>query len=227
MEIAEQAIAGAGWLRRARSCFFVCVAAFVTFMLLGNLLITAAWVWAPDTGATGPRELAGIGNFAVVDDHLWRGAAPSDEGYRQLAARGVTTIVDLRAEEGIDIPEHLQDRYGMKVVRLPMRDGQAPSPRQVDQFLKSVAGSPGRVFVHCGAGVGRTGTMAAAYLVETGQASPFEALRRNLEIGPPSLEQIAFVAGLTPDDAGRPNPVLTFASRVLDGPRRLWVNFTH
>ncbi|WP_406215152.1 hypothetical protein [Streptomyces canus] len=44
------------------------------------------------------------------------------------------------------------------------------------------------MFVHCGAGVGRTGTMAAAYLVKTGEQS--SAVRRNLAVGPPSIEQI-------------------------------------
>jgi hypothetical protein len=48
--------------------------------------------------------------------------------------------------------------------------------------------------------------------------SAFDALRSNLSVGPPSLEQIAFVA----DDGERPDMVITALSRILDGPRRLW-----
>ncbi|HEY3238552.1 MAG TPA: hypothetical protein VGL92_03225, partial [Acidimicrobiia bacterium] len=59
-----------------------------------------------------------------------------------------------------------------------------------------------------------------AYVVATGQADEWTALRRNLSVGPPSLEQLAFVAGL--DDGDRPGPVLVAASRVLDAPRRFW-----
>ncbi|WP_435839803.1 hypothetical protein [Streptomyces canus] len=32
--------------------------------------------------------------------------------------------------------------------------------------------------------------MAAAYLVKTGEQSPASAVRRNLAVGPPSIEQI-------------------------------------
>ena len=81
--------------------------------------------------------------------------------------------------------------------------------------------SPGKVFVHCGAGVGRTGSMVASYLVATGKASPREALEKNLAVGPPSLEQVSYVARLD-GDFDRPNPGLVAVSRFLDAPRRIW-----
>jgi hypothetical protein len=50
-------------------------------------------------------------------------------------------------------------------------------------------------------------------------------MRANLEVGPPSLEQLAFAAGLSPgDDVDRPNPAIVAMSRVLDAPRRIWKN---
>jgi protein-tyrosine phosphatase len=97
-----------------------------------------------------------------------------------------------------------------------------PSRQQVADFLEVVGESPGLVFVHCGAGVGRTGAMAAAYLVATGQASGTEAMMRNLAVGPPSLEQLTFAASLRADDVDKPPSVVVAASRVLDAPRRLW-----
>ncbi len=85
-----------------------------------------------------------------------------------------------------------------------------------------VAAAPGRVFVHCGAGVGRTGTMAAAYLVQIGEQSPVAAVRRNLAVGPPSIEQIYYGLGLGRDRLRQPPFPVVAVSRLMDAPRRLW-----
>ncbi len=199
--------------------------AFVVFMVGGNLAIVVVSQVAsrvvdapalPDT-----VEISGIDNLQAVDAKLLRGAAPSATGYRSLATAGVTTIIDLRAEQDAVRDDARVEDLGMRVVHLPVRDGQVPSQDEVDRVLATVEASPGLVFMHCGAGVGRAGATSAAYLVATGQAAPREALRQNLAVGPPSLEQIAFVAGLA-DGAGRPNPILVGLSRTLDAPRRLW-----
>ena len=63
--------------------------------------------------------------------------------------------------------------------------------------------------------------MVAAYLVRTSETSGIEAVRRNLSVGPPSLEQIAFAATLDRGDADRVPAPLVVVSRVLDAPRRL------
>jgi protein-tyrosine phosphatase len=208
--------------RRARRLpFRVCLVGFVAFMVFGNVAIAGASTWARRTTSipAGP-DVVGVGHFRVVDNRLWRGAAPSSDGYESLAAAGARTVIDLRAEENLHVDEGRLHRLGLERVAIPMRDGQTPTPAQIGQFLAAVEASPGPTFVHCGAGVGRTGTMVAAHLIATGQSDEWTALRRNLAVGPPSLEQLAFVAGL--DDGDRPSPVLVAVSRVLDGPRRIW-----
>lgn len=199
------------------------VIGLLAFLVIGNLLIFAAFQWASrSTAEQYVPNITGIKNLAAVDGQLWRGSAPSPDGYAGLAGHKVTTIVDLRAED-LTVNEELIESLGMNLVRIPLRDGQAPTPDQVETFLSTMKNSSGRVYLHCGAGVGRTGTMAAAYLVSTGQASPMEAVRRNLAVGPPSLEQLAFASSLEGDEVTQVNPVLTFMSRVLDGPRRILV----
>ncbi len=200
----------------------------VVFIAAGNLSILGANLLARAAVDSPPvPQLKGVGNLAAVDQQLWRGGAPSERGYRELADHGVRTIVDLRAEEDIEIDHRLLDRLGIDLVRIPLRDGQAPRAEQVNRFLRVVETSEKRVYVHCGAGVGRTGTMAAAYLVKTGKADAVDALARNLSVGPPSLEQISFVAELGGRGVDTPPAAITLMSRVIDGPRRMWVNLTN
>jgi len=207
---------------RTRRAVIAVFLGFALFLVGGNLTIAAAWKWQSLSAAQSSVNVD-ISNFAVVDAKVWRGAAPGQSGYRELAKKGVQTIVDLRAEDNIVVDESALASQGLRLIRIPMRDGQAPTPSQVQRFLEVVERSPGKVYVHCGAGVGRTGTMVASYLVASGQANGRGAMRRNLAVGPPSLEQLAFASSLRSGKVARVNPAVVAVSRVLDAPRRLWI----
>lgn len=205
--------------RRALKAVALCAAA----ILVGNLAILAASLVAQGSTAKARiHEIPGIDHLEAVDGKLWRGGAPSPAGYRGLAAAGVTTVIDLRAEVGIEPGLDYARSLGLDVVHMPIRDGQTPTIEQVQTFLRVTEQAGGPVFVHCGAGVGRTGTMVGAYLVSTGELNGRGAVRRNLAVGPPSLEQVMFVATLQRGEIARPGPAVRAVSRVLDAPRRTW-----
>ncbi|MGP3982132.1 protein-tyrosine phosphatase family protein [Streptomyces sp. KR80] len=185
--------------------------------VLGTLAATAASRQFEPQGI----RMSGINHFEKVDDRMWRGSAPGRAGYEALADKGFDTVIDLRAENLTAQQIAGPEKAGLKLERIPIRDGQTPTEAQVSRFLRAVEESDGPVFVHCGAGVGRTGSITAAYLVRTEQADAKEAVVRTLAVGPPSPEQIYYVLNLTKEASEQPPLPIQAISRLVDAPRRI------
>ena len=68
---------------------------------------------------------------------------------------------------------------GYKRYSIPLKDFSAPTLDDLKTFLEAVdrAVGQGKLLVHCYAGIGRTGTMAAAYWINKG-LSVNEAMRK-------------------------------------------------
>jgi len=104
-----------------------------------------------------------IDNFGVINDGYYRGAQPKGDDYRDLAALGVKTVIDL-TKDGRDDEQGLVEAAGMKFHRIPMTTTDRPSDAAIAEFLSMVndpANQP--VYVHCQGGRHRTGTMTAVY----------------------------------------------------------------
>jgi protein tyrosine/serine phosphatase len=119
---------------------------------------------------TSPKAVPGIDikNFGQMDDILYRGGQPAESDYKALASFGIHTIVDLRNDEE-SFAKSAAEAAGMKYVNIPMDGVSAPSDADVAKFL-SVVNDPssGKIFMHCKAGIHRTGAMGAVYRIAKG-----------------------------------------------------------
>ncbi len=144
-----------------------------------GLRLTA--LWAADhlvRIATG----APILRVSQITPQLHVGGQYRRRGWRRLADRGITAVVNLRTEfddqaVGIAPPRYLY---------LPTVDDDPPTLEQLHQaseFIAQEVAQKGGVYIHCGAGIGRAPTAAAAYLVSTG-LTPNEAWERIRAVRP-------------------------------------------
>src|SRR5689334_23260420 len=60
--------------------------------------------------------IAGVENFARVNPNLYRGGQPTDEGFRQLKAMGIKTVIDFRSYHSTK--KQVEDA-GMTPVEIP------------------------------------------------------------------------------------------------------------
>ncbi len=104
-----------------------------------------------------------IKNFGQMDERFYRGAQPKEEDYKDLAALGIKTVIDLTADPK-PYERSAVESLGMKYINIPMADKKYPTEEATRTFLK-VASDPhtGKFFVHCAGGRHRTGAMGAVY----------------------------------------------------------------
>ncbi|MDP9339110.1 MAG: tyrosine-protein phosphatase [Acidobacteriota bacterium] len=141
-------------------------------------------------------KIRGVPNPGKISEWLYRGAQPNEQGLEELKKLGITTIVDLRAEDRSksDWEKKEAERLGMHFVHIPIAGFAAPTNEEVVQFLSLVRsstpqdggqpttlpnGQPQKIFVHCLLGEDRTGVFIATYRMSV-QRWPVEQAMREM-----------------------------------------------
>ena len=99
-------------------------------------------------------------NAYQLTENFYRGAQPTEQGYKMLADRGVKTIISFRTHKP---NKQLIESLGMESVHIPLNPALI-TPAQMIRFLEIVSDPEHQpVYVHCRHGSDRTGTMVAMY----------------------------------------------------------------
>ena len=151
-------------------------------------------------------SVEGIHNFYKVDEHVYRGAQPTDEGIRYLAKIGVKTVIDLREPGDRSRKEEAAvTAAGMKYVNIPMTGLTAPTEAETTRILGILEDTTsGPVFVHCMRGADRTGAVIGAYRIEHDGWENARALKE------------AMANGMSFFQLPRQSYIRTFHARVIE-----------
>jgi protein-tyrosine phosphatase len=104
-----------------------------------------------------------VDNFGKVDERIYRGAQPSEKGLIELKALGINTIIDLR-DDPQPFEKKTVETLGMSYINIPMSGYLYPREKDIQKLLSLLNDVKlGHIFIHCKAGIHRTGTVVAVY----------------------------------------------------------------
>jgi atypical dual specificity phosphatase len=113
----------------------------------------------------------------------------SQSAVSELHTHRITMLVNLHERPD---PADILEQLNAQTIHLPVPDSNAPTQAQLDQGVTAISDAlkeGRRVAVHCGAGLGRSGTLIAAYLVNQG-AAPDDAIAQVRSARPGSIETL-------------------------------------
>lgn len=127
--------------------------------------------------------------FSWIDEP-WLAAMANPQGIEDLEwlrSKGLQVLLSLTEDP---VRRDWTNEAGLLVVHIPIQDMEPPTVEQFDRCIstidRAIANKLG-VTVHCQAGLGRTGTVLAAYFVHQGKSAT-EAINEIRELRPGSIE---------------------------------------
>lgn len=110
-------------------------------------------------------------SLSHIDEQLYVGGQHHPKGWPEMERKGITAVVNMREA-------HYDDQKlgigGQRHLHLPTRDNTPPSIKSLEEgsrFIAEEIERGGKVYVHCGVGVGRAPAMVAAYFIHQGMSA--------------------------------------------------------
>jgi protein-tyrosine phosphatase len=157
-------------------------------LVVQGLYTTLLWAYGRGLPAITGKPIL---RFSQVTPQLYVGPQFRRNGLRMLADHGIRAVVNMRHEKDDAACGLAASHY----CYLPTVDDQALNEDTLSRgiaFISAQIANGEKVYIHCGAGVGRAPSMAAAYLISTGKSlsealQMIRAVRPFIYITPPQM----------------------------------------
>jgi atypical dual specificity phosphatase len=147
----------------------------------------------------------------IDSPHVLGSENPTTADLQQLRREGFEVLISLLREQ------EQTPRYDVARVKelgfirhnIPVRDFNPPTIEQLSEFIRLVEQLPGgtKIVIHCQAGMGRTGTFAAAYWIAKGLdvVEAIAKIRKARVYAIETIEQEAVLTEFAIRNASRPD----------------------
>ena len=129
----------------------------------------------------------------IEDKQLAAGGIPVNradlEALRDAGISAVVSLTEHPLTEFRDIDEPALESLGLRYLHVPIVDQTPPDVAQVSrvaQFIDRIKADNQAVYIHCHAGIGRTGTLLHAYYLVQGM--DFDAVKDRIKAAKPSSQ---------------------------------------
>lgn len=111
------------------------------------------------------RAKEDLPNFHRINENLYRGGQPTDEGIRQLAKLGIKTVITFRRmREKVRREQQVAEENGLKFINLHLSNWFSAKDENINAIIEIITNPELQpVFIHCKRGADRTGTVVAVY----------------------------------------------------------------
>lgn len=123
-------------------------------------------------------------NLNPITDTVWRSNQPSPSQVKNLADKGVRTIVNLRGKSrwgSYVLEKEACEKYGITMINHRMYSRRMPTVEELVKFKALFESLTGKILVHCKSGADRAGMCSALYLLMI-EKKPIEEAQKQLSL---------------------------------------------
>jgi len=135
-----------------------------------------------------------IPNFIELEDGVYRGGQADQDGVSILQSQKLKSRIDLRGDDNDNQWFQPEWSNNIRHFNIDVEDYRTPTYDQVEEFIHIMDNPENRpLYVHCRAGIGRTGTMVACWRISKGMSAEEAIKRESLNTYEGSLVQQDFI----------------------------------